>query len=486
MGAVWETIQRFPSWLKVRWQALREGNVIGPTGSIAASLFWLSAGWLIVALLATAILLTELYSRALDTSLTETLEFHIETLVDRALSAEDPASDTVRVGDPRFERTASGWYWTIRGAENSLVNFSSSVVGIVLPELTGPFDANNARMAVITDPFGTQIRVIERNVTAGGLPLRIMVTGSLDEILELVDDFRGQTLIVLLAVAVMLAIMSFIVARIALRPLQRLGKAIEEVREGEQEKVVGEYPMEVAPIAEEVNELLRSNTQIIERAKNQVGNLAHGLKTPIAVLRNEATAAEKGNQLARVVLSESEKMQQLVSTYLDRARISARSAVVGKKADSIHVMLRLVRVMEKLHPNLTIAMVRPDASLPWFRGDEGDLEEMAGNLLDNACKWAKGQIGVSMIAERTKSGSNLLIKIEDDGPGLTEEQAKAVLRRGVKLDEKVQGSGLGLDIVKELVDVYGGSLQLKRSVLGGLLAELRLPAAKLGGLGRSG
>jgi signal transduction histidine kinase len=339
---------------------------------------------------------------------------------------------------------------------------------------------------IVTDPFGIQIRLIERRVTANGVPLLVKVTGSLDEILDLVDDFRGQTLIVLIAVAVMLAIMSFIVARIALRPLQKLGKAIERVREGESENVTGEYPVEIAPLADEVNELLRSNTQIIERAKNQVGNLAHGLKTPIAVLRNEASA-DKGSSLSRVVLSESDKMQQLVSTYLDRARISARSAVVGKKADGIHVMLRLIRVMEKLNPQITYAMVRPDASLPWFRGDESDLEEMAGNLLDNASKWAKGQIGVSMLAERGKSGATtLLIKIEDDGPGLTEEQAKAVLRRGVKLDEKVQGSGLGLDIVKELVDVYGGSLQLKRSVLGGLLCELRLPAAKLGGLGRTG
>ena len=452
--------------------------------SIATRLFWLSAGWLIVALVATGILLTELYSRALDNSLTETLEFHVETLVDRTLT-NDPRGPEIRVGDPRFERVASGWYWTIRDDAGSLINFSSNVVGMVLPELTAPWDANNTRLAIVTDPFGAQIRVIERKVTVDGVPMRITVTGSLDEILELVDDFRGQTLIVLLAVAVMLAIMSFIVARIALRPLQRLSKAIEAVREGETEKVTGDYPLEVAPLADEVNELLRSNTQIIERAKNQVGNLAHGLKTPIAVLRNEASAA-KDNPLSRVVLSESDKMQQLVTTYLDRARISARSAVVGKKADGIHVMLRLIRVMEKLHPNITYAMVRPDASLPWFRGDESDLEEMVGNLLDNASKWAKGQIGVSMLAERTRSGSNLLIKIEDDGPGLTEEQARAVLRRGVKLDEKVQGSGLGLDIVKELVDVYGGSLQLKRSVLGGLLAELRLPAAKLGGLGRSG
>ena len=476
-------VRRLPDWVRAQGQQLRRWIVAGRPRSIAASLFWLSAGWLIVALLATAILLSELYSRALDTSLTETLEFHVETLVDRILTADDPRGDSVRIGDPRFERTGSGWYWTIRDEDGFLINFSSSVVGIVLPELTGPFDANNSRLAIVSDPFGTQVRMLERAVTVDGRALDITVTGSLDEILELVDDFRGQTLTVLLAVAMMLAIMSFIVARIALRPLRRLGKAIEEVREGAAENVTGEYPTEIAPLADEVNELLRSNTQIIERAKSQVGNLAHGLKTPIAVLRNEATA-DAGTSLSRVVLSESEKMQQMVATYLDRARLSARSAVIGKKADGINVMLRLIRVMEKLHPDITYAMVRPDASLPWFRGDEGDLEEMVGNLLDNASKWAKGQIGVTMLAERGKTGSMLLIKIEDDGPGLSEEEAQAVLRRGVKLDEKVQGSGLGLDIVKELVDVYGGSLQLKRSVLGGLLAELRLPAAKLGGLNR--
>lgn len=453
-------------------------------GSIAASLFWLSAAWLIVALVTTAFLLTELYSRALDTSLTETLEFHAETLIDLTLINEDPKSEQIRLGDPRFQRTASGWYWLISGANGALLNFSDSVIGMELPPLTSPFDQRNSRTQVITDPFSTKIRVVERAVTVDGLPLRVTVTGSLDEILELVDDFRGQTLIVLGAVAIMLAVMSAIVARLALRPIGRLEKAIERVREGESETVTGQYPREIAPLADEVNELLRSNTQIIERARNQVGNLAHGLKTPLAVLRNEAASA-KDTSLAKVVSSETEKMSQLVTTYLDRARIAARSAVIGKKADAIHVMLRLARVMEKLNPNLTIAFVRPDASLPWFRGDEGDLEEMAGNLLDNACKWSHGKIGVSMVAERGPQGSMLLIKIEDDGPGLTEEEAEKVLRRGVRLDEKTPGTGLGLDIVKELVDVYGGSLQLKRSVLGGLLAELRLPAAKLGGLGRN-
>ena len=484
MAAARSAVTRFTDWVRARFRAI--GALLSgilQKGSIAASLFWLSAGWLIVALVATGILLTELYSRALDTGLTDTLEFHLETLYSRTTEANDPASEEVRLGDPRFERTASGWYWTIRNEDGTLANFSSSIVGIVLPEITTPFDEGNTRTAIVTDPFGTQIRVIERAATAGGIPVRVMVTGSLDEILELVDDFRGQTLIVLLAVAVMLAIMSFIVARIALRPLQRLGKAIERVREGDSEKVAGTYPTEISPLADEVNELLRSNIQIIERAKNQVGNLAHGLKTPIAVLRNEASA-DKQNPLSRVVLSESEKMQQMVSTYLDRARISARSAVVGKKADAIHVMLRLVRVMEKLNPGITYAMVRPDASLPWFRGDESDLEEMAGNLLDNACKWSRGQVGVRLDAERDSAGTMLLIRIDDNGPGLSEADAEKVLRRGVRLDEKTPGSGLGLDIVKELVDVYGGTLSLRRSALGGLLVELRLPTARLGALAR--
>ncbi len=449
--------------------------------SMATSLFLLSAGWLIVALLATAILLSELYSRALDNSLTETLEFHIESLTDQALLAKSVKTDDIKVADPRFDRTGSGWYWVIRDQSGELLNFSNSYLGTVLDRLPGPFDASNSKTAVVTDPFGAKIRVIEREVRIGDMPLDIMVSGSLDEILQLVDEFRGQTLIVLGAVAIMLAVMSTIVARIALRPVGKLRREVEQMREGELATLSGNYPTELAPLSEEINELMRSNLQIIERARSQVGNLAHGLKTPLAVLRNEAGAA-KDNPLARVVTAETDKMTQLVTTYLDRARISARSAVVGKKADATHVMLRLTRVMQKLNPRVTIAMLRPDAQLPWFRGDEGDLEEMAGNLLDNACKWAKSSIGVSLIAERNANGTNLLIKIEDDGPGLSEEDAKKALRRGVRLDEKTPGSGLGLDIVKEMVDVYGGSLQLKRSVLGGLLCELRLPAARVGGI----
>jgi len=445
-------------------------------GSIAASLFWLSAGWLIVALVATGFLLTDLYSRALDTSLSDTLDFHVESLAGALLETGDPQSQDIALADPRFGRPRSGWYWVIRGADGTLENLSSSVVGIDTPDIPGPIGVTGRETAIMDDSFGTSMRVVERMVTLGPDTYEIVVTGNLSEILELVGNFRGQAFIVLGAVGIMLAMMSFIVARFAMRPVDRLSAAIESVRAGESAAVTGTYPREIAPLAEEVNELLRSNTQIIERARNQVGNLAHGLKTPIAVLRNEAST-QKG-ALADVVLAESDKMSTMVTTYLERARLAARTSVVGKKADAAMIITRLTRVMSKIHPDIGITLHPHDASLPWFRGDEADLEEIVGNLLDNACKWSAGQVEVRLTAEPGTPGGQLRIDIADNGPGLSESDAQKVLRRGVRLDEKTPGSGLGLDIVKELVDVYGGDLALKRSALGGLLVELRLPTAR--------
>jgi signal transduction histidine kinase len=452
-------------------------------GSIAISLFWLTAGWLVLALVTTGFLLTDLYSRALDTTLTQTLDFHVESLAGALLETRDPQDPDIALADPRFERPRSGWYWIIRDGSGDLVNLSTSVVGIDLQAVGAAADALGRSTEVIDDPFGTQLRLVERVVTLGDDSYRITVAGNLTEILKLVGEFRGQTFIVLGAVGVMLAIMSAIVGRIAMRPISRLSAAVEAVREGDSAEVSGTYPTELAPLAEEVNELLRSNAQIIERARNQVGNLAHGLKTPLAVLRNEAQASK--GALAEVVSGETEKMSNMVSTYLERARLAARTSVVGKKADATMILLRLTRVMQKIHPDVTLAFQRPDASLPWFRGDEADLEEIVGNLMDNACKWSKGQVGIRVSSERGPKGNQLLIRIDDNGPGLTDDEAQKVLRRGVRLDEKTPGTGLGLDIVKELVDVYGGSLDLKRSQLGGLLVELRLPAARLGGLVRS-
>ena len=443
-------------------------------GSIAARLFWLTFAWLVVALIATAFLLTALYSRALERSLSDALNFNLETLVARTLDAKSPDAPELTAADPRFSRPASGWYWQITDTDGTPLNLSNSLVGSVMPTLSEPFDDKNARSGTAVDGFGTRLRMVERKVTIRDVKLVFSVTGNLDEIDLLASQFREQALLVLGAVGTMLAVMSAILGRVALRPIGKLRAAIESVRAGGAKRIEGYYPRELLPLAEELNELLNSNTQIVERAKNQVGNLAHGLKTPLAVLRNEA--AGRSSEFAEIVRGEIEKMNAQVKTYLDRARLSARTAVVGQSADTGAIVERLVRVMGKIHSDCDIALSLPDEGTPLFRGEESDLEEMVGNLMDNACKWSDGSVEVSVRKLSVSRQKMVLICIDDNGSGLSEKQMAAVLRRGVRLDEKTPGSGLGLDIVKELADIYGGQLLLKKSLLGGLGVELRLPA----------
>jgi len=443
-------------------------------GSIATRLFWLSAAWLVVALIATAFLLSALYSRALDRSLLDALNFNLETLVARTLEAGAPDALSVVAADPRYDRPASGWYWQIADSKGSFFNLSNSLVGASLPKISKPFDKDNTRSGVAYDSFGTKLRIIERKVTILDLELFVSVSGNLDEIAALTGQFRSQALVVLGAVGAMLAVMSFIIGRVALRPIGQLRQAIEDVRAGGAKRVEGDFPSELTPLADELNQLLRSNLEIVEQAKNQVGNLAHGLKTPLAVLRNEV--AGKKTALAGVVGEQVEKMNSQVKTYLDRARLSARSVVIGKRSDVFKVLERLVRVMKKIHPECKISLGPPCAKTIWFRGEDADLEEMVGNLLDNACKWSKTEVNISLsLCERDRQ-QMVLISIKDDGKGLTREQVASVLKRGVRLDEKTPGSGLGLDIVKELVDVYGGELSLNGSPQGGLEAIVKLPA----------
>ncbi|MCF6327095.1 MAG: HAMP domain-containing histidine kinase [Devosiaceae bacterium] len=420
--------------------------------------------------------MTELYSRALERSQIETLNFNLETLVARTLEAGTPDALGVEAADPRFNRPRSGWYWQISGVEGGLFNLSNSLVGSEVPKLDVPFDARNSRSATADDVFGTRLRIVERKVTILDLEFVVSVTGNLDSIASQTGQFRGQTFIVLGAVGAMLAIMSALVGRVALRPVGKLARAIELVRSGNAKKVEGNYPLELTPLAEELNELLRSNTQIVERAKSQVGNLAHGLKTPLAVLRNEAEG--KSKNLPLVVKSEVEKMNTQVKTYLDRAQMSARSAMIGSRTDTAKTVARLVRVVQKLHCERNVELILPQNETAWFHGDESDLEEMVGNLLDNACKWAKNKVVVSVDSSFNSEQKTVIITVNDDGDGLSEEEAISALKRGVRLDEKTAGSGLGLDIVKELVDIYGGSIVLEPGSHGGLRAILKLPSVK--------
>ena len=263
--------------------------------------------------------------------------------------------------------------------------------------------------------------------------------------------------------------------------MKRISDSLAAIRSGSAERLEGSFPEEIAPLARETNALIEANREIVERARTHVGNLAHALKTPLSVILNEA-AARHDDPLAAKVREQADVMRDQVQRHLERARIAARATVVGTVTEVAPVVTALARSMEKIHRDRGIAIDIEAPRETRFRGERQDLEEMVGNLVDNACKWAQSRVAVEVLPERAeaaRAGHTLRVVVDDDGPGLTASERERVqaARRGNRLDETKPGSGLGLSIVVDLAALYGGALTLGTAPIGGLRAELVLPAA---------
>jgi len=259
--------------------------------------------------------------------------------------------------------------------------------------------------------------------------------------------------------------------RFGLQPLRRMRQAIIAVRTGRTLRLEGDFPVEIEPLSDELNILIDHNAAVLERARTQVSNLAHALKTPLSVLTNEAGSAGAG-PLAETVKRQTTAMRRHVDHYLARARAAAATRVLGARTEVAPVVEDLRRTLERIYVDRAI---RVEAEAPAglaFRGERQDLEEMLGNLIDNACKWARSCVAVSARADADR----VLLTIDDDGPGLPADQRSAVFDRGTRLDESVPGSGLGLAIVRDIAELYHGAIALEDSPLGGLRAVLTLPA----------
>jgi signal transduction histidine kinase len=274
--------------------------------------------------------------------------------------------------------------------------------------------------------------------------------------------------------SIVLVLTTIFQVRFGLAPLKRISESIADIRSGRAERLEGEFPVEIAPLARETNALIDANREIVERARTHVGNLAHAIKTPLSVIVNEASARGV-DPFAAKVLEQADIMRDQVAHHLERARIAARLTVIGTVTEVAPAIEALRRTMEKIHRDRDIAIgVKADAQAK-FRGERQDLEEMIGNLIDNACKWAAGRIEISADTVRENERAWLRILIDDDGPGLPDDARAEVLKRGLRLDETKPGSGLGLSIVRDLAALYRGTLTLERSPLGGLRAVLELP-----------
>jgi signal transduction histidine kinase len=376
-----------------------------------------------------------------------------------------------------FSRPLSGWYWQTRNAETGLVmDWSESLQFDILPVKDMPTEANPSRTFTIEASGGRELRALEQLVTLGeGHRFALLVAGDTDPIVEDVSNFRSSVIRWLGALAVLLAAGTALLMRWVLRPLRRVRDDLKRVRRGEILQLEGDYAAEIEPLIQDLNALIGSNREIVERARTHVGNLAHALKTPLAVLQNETSGAQ--GPLAAKVAEQTAVMRDQVEHHLNRARMAAQANVIGAVTPVAPVITSLARVMRKLHQDRRLDI---DLAIPpelRFRGERQDLEEMTGNLIDNACKWASSRVRVSAEPQGVGRRAFLSLRFEDDGPGLPSERREAAIARGRRLDETKPGSGLGLSIVVELARIYGGTLDLEDSELGGLAARLLLPGS---------
>jgi signal transduction histidine kinase len=390
-----------------------------------------------------------------------------------------------RPPDSRYDVVFSGRYWQLAAIDEAggrtplLTSRSVWDVRLGLPDALVE-QALEERGAVLRgDMLGPEKEPLRLSVQALQLPGRddvVLFTVAADRS-ESDAEVRRFGLVsggMFLGFATAIAAGVFVLMRFILAPVTRLRDEVAEVREGETDRIEGAFPNELQPLADELNSLLAHSRDIVERSRTHVGNLAHALKTPIAVLTNESRASD--DELAKLVARQSEAMAEAVDHHLRRARAAAHAKALGARTDVNGLIEDLVRTLRRIYAREGVTLESELADALVFRGERQDLEEMLGNLIDNACKYSQGFVQVGGRVEDRR----VLLTIEDDGPGLDEAACAAALERGVRLDETAPGAGLGLAIVADLARAYGGQLALDKSPeLGGLRAQLDLPAAAL-------
>jgi signal transduction histidine kinase len=451
--------------------------------SLALRLVAGAALWIAVALVAGGIALSALFRSSVERGFDARLAVLVESVVAASGVGADRALEVGEVaGEPRFEQALSGWYWQVAlagepvagepGAGEPVARSRSLWDQILATDVTPP--AGAIANAGIEGPDGAGLRLAVRDITLPGSDARYryLVAGDSSEIEAEVGAFNtalGWSL-GLLGVGLIAALL--IQVRFGLQPLRRVRAGLVAVRAGEAKRLEGDFPVEIAPLSDEVNNLLDHNAAVVERARTHVSNLAHALKTPLAVLANESEREDSA--LARSVRQQVAAMQGHVDHHLSRARTAAAVTVLGARTELAPAVEDLRRTLLRLHAGRGIEIeIRLEPGLD-FRGERQDLDEMLGNLMDNACKWGRSRIAV----EAARRGAELVLSVDDDGPGLSPEQRAGLFERGKRLDEHMPGSGHGLAIVRDIAELHGGSVGLDASVLGGLRATLTLPAAQ--------
>jgi len=415
-------------------------------------------------------LLVLMFEDHIERRFDEGLVGHLDELV---AASEIDAGGRLNMGwtafEPRFNRPGSGWYWQIaRG--RTIEAASASLAGMRL-SLTY---TNLETVQVIDGPTGQALRVFVQPITLPGADdvFTYAVSGPSSDIASGVRDFSVITAATLATLGAGLIIAVLFQVRYGLRPLDKLRDALSDIRSGRQHRMPGTFPIEVEPVVDEVNALLDHNETLLARARTQAGDLAHALKHPLMVIAYEARALDE--EKGRVIAEQVATMRRAVDRNLARARVAGPSAAMGARAPLADAFQGLRYSLDLLYRGRGLTIEGENLDGLSFAGDAQDLEEMLGNLMDNACKWSRGRVRVAA----SRQNGTLTIAVEDDGVGVAADKREAVLARGGRLDEHVAGAGLGLGIVRDIAELYLGSLALSKSEFGGLKAELVLPAGE--------
>jgi signal transduction histidine kinase len=452
--------------------------------SLAVRLFFSASAWVLVILVITGFVLSSVYRNATERAFDRRLNLYLRTLIAEVATPDEPPDRQFQsLGEPLFELPLSGWYWQITRTDTDKadVRSSRSLWDKKLPKLEDrgiDLSAAGIRVGYVEGPEGQNLRMVERPVDLGSDgKFLVGVAGDASEIFDETRSFDYYLGGTFTALGIVLLLTTIFQVRFGLAPLKRISESIADIRSGRAERLEGEFPVEIAPLARETNALIDANREIVERARTHVGNLAHAIKTPLSVIVNEAVA-HGADPFANKVMEQADVMRDQVTHHLQRARIAARVTIVGTVTEVAPALEALQRTMEKIHRDRGIVIeVKADPKAK-FRGERQDLEEMAGNLVDNACKWASSRVFIDALVERPAepgAAPTLRILVDDDGRGLSAAERAKVSRRGQRLDESKPGSGLGLSIVTDLAALYGGSLALGNAPIGGLRAELVLP-----------
>ena len=369
------------------------------------------------------------------------------------------------LGDPRFDHVYSGWYWQITDDTNHSVT-SRSLWDQRLPVL----ESERVTARTLPGPRGQQLRVVERDIYLGALetPLHVSVAARDDDLREDVRAFQQMLWLGLLGLGALLLGVLALQVRWGLAPLRRMNANLRDVEQGRAEQLETRLPDELATLATSMNAVLARDQRLIERGRHTAGNLAHALKTPISVMR----------LLAKQLPSESRSAWEAELSRIDSAvrHHLARASAAGEGVRFAPVALQetlspLINGLARLAQRRHITLRQTVDSGVRVHMDGQDLQEMVGNLLDNALRWANSDVHIRLQAQ----GNTLRLVVGDDGPGMTPQECQAAVQRGKRLDEQRSGSGLGLAIVTDLVTLYHGQMRLQRAESGGLEVVIELP-----------